>query len=848
VSSKPPRIAIALCLKDEEHTLPTLLGSLHVSEGGKSLVFDAVVAMVDSRTSDRTREVLDSYGVIHEDFEWCEDFSAMRNASWSLAKKQNIDWIGWFDGDDKVVNIKKIIPVLIHAPERSWCISAEYKYSYDPETRRWLTTHTKERFMRADKPFVWINRVHECIHLPDMTVEEASAHKAITPEFWVEHQRKLDSSTFERNIRLLHLMNQDRANVGEPPDARVLHYVAQEYYHARQFELAAQWWTEYLKISGWPTECYHALLQQSHCFLELGRLAKARGTKPGSWYSHAINACMQAMSIRDDWCDAYYRIAMVKRYMGEFESCIQWTAMGKQLDQGDMGRIDKSQAQNQLDYDYHPAMHVTAAYFALQQPGNALDICEQVLHDYPNDKTFTDYRTQAVDWLEREQLAKAALILGEKCSEDFRADAWSHLPDEIRGAATVRDMYVTPLYQRTRGDDSRIVILCGEALEPWGPNSIDTEGIGGSETAVIQMATRLADRGYHVDLYNFAIENEGVYGSNFGVWDLARYNPEEAARLTIASRMPEFDKPGGTEKWWVWCHDLHYQSKFSVERAQEFDRIMPVSQFHSDYLARIYPFLNDHPGFIATRNGIDLSRFSTEDRPERQRRKCVFSSSPDRGLEELLLMWPEIHRGFEDAELHIFYGFQNWDKLIDSGARQLANRKQRLIDLFEGLKGQGVTWHGRVSQEELAHEYMTADIWSYPTPFVETSCITAMEAAVAGAVPVTSKLGALPETIGDRGLLIPVGSPRNRNYQQMFLGAISQCMTDAEDVEKKIAEWEFTGVVEIDEQARKMHEELKAATVEGGAVEQYRQRGFDYADRFSWDGVVDEWLRHLEAA
>ena len=46
MSSKPPRIAIALCLKDEEHTLPTLLGSLHVSEGGKSLVFDAVVAMV----------------------------------------------------------------------------------------------------------------------------------------------------------------------------------------------------------------------------------------------------------------------------------------------------------------------------------------------------------------------------------------------------------------------------------------------------------------------------------------------------------------------------------------------------------------------------------------------------------------------------------------------------------------------------------------------------------------------------------------------------------------------------------------------------------------------------------
>jgi glycosyltransferase involved in cell wall biosynthesis len=848
LANKPPRIAIALCLKDEEHTLPNLLSSLHSVPGEKNPIFDAIVAVVDSRTQDKTRDILDEHGVIHEEFEWVDDFSAIRNASWALAKKQNVDWIGWFDGDDIVVNIKKLIPVLIHAPERSWCISAEYKYSFDPDTRRWLTTHTKERFVRADKPYIWISRVHEVLHLPDTPVEDAAFHKAITPEFWVEHQRKLDASTFDRNIRLLHLMNDDRAEAGEPPDARVLHYIAQEFYHARDFDRAAQWWTEYLKVSGWPTECYHALLQQSHCYLEIARREQSRGRDAGSWYGRSVDACMRAISIQDNWCDAYYRLAMVKRYMGQFESCIQWTAMGKQLDSGPGGRIDASQAQNELDYDYHPALHVAASYFALQQPANALDICDQVLREYPNDSSFTDYKRRASEWMEREQLATAAIVLGESLEDDARADAWATLPDGIKGAKTVRDLYVQPLHERSRGDDSRIVFICGEALEPWGPDSINEGGIGGSETAVLQMASRLADRGHRVDLYNYAVEHEGTYGPNLGVWDLARYNPEDAARLTIASRMPEFDKPKGTENWWVWCHDLHYEKKFKAEMAAEFDRIMPVSRFHADYLARIYPFLREHKGFVPTRNGIDLERFPKEGRPERQRRKCVFSSSPDRGLGDLMLMWPEIWRGFNDAELHVFYGFQNWDRLIEMGANDLADQKAVLIEMFESLKTKGVTWHGRVSQQELAEQYMTADIWTYPTPFVETSCITAMEAAAAGVVPVTSKLGALPETIGDRGLMVPVGSPRNQNYQQIFLGSVSQCMTDPDDVEKKIAEWEFTGVADLDEQAKEMHEALRAAMAEGNPADEYRRKGLEYADQFSWDGVVDEWLAYLEAA
>lgn len=42
---------------------------------------------------------------------------------------------------------------------------------------------------------------------------------------------------------------------------------------------------------------------------------------------------------------------------------------------------------------------------------------------------------------------------------------------------------------------------------------------------------------------------------------------------------------------------------------------------------------------------------------------------------------------------------------------------------------------------------MSAGLWLYPTHFTEISCITAMKAQAAGAVPVTMTVAALDETV-----------------------------------------------------------------------------------------------------
>jgi glycosyltransferase involved in cell wall biosynthesis len=91
---------------------------------------------------------------------------------------------------------------------------------------------------------------------------------------------------------------------------------------------------------------------------------------------------------------------------------------------------------------------------------------------------------------------------------------------------------------------------------------------------------------------------------------------------------------------------------------------------------------------------------------------------------------------------------------------------------------------GRVGQVELADEMQQARVLAYPTAFLETSCITAMEARAAGLAIVTSSLGALRETVGKHGILVPwpagedEAGNRNGQYQEDFVGAVVKLLTD----------------------------------------------------------------------
>ncbi|MGH9426261.1 MAG: glycosyltransferase family 4 protein [Terriglobia bacterium] len=182
---------------------------------------------------------------------------------------------------------------------------------------------------------------------------------------------------------------------------------------------------------------------------------------------------------------------------------------------------------------------------------------------------------------------------------------------------------------------------------------------------------------------------------------------------------------------------------------------------------------------IVTKNGLDLKYFTEE--PKKIGNRLIYSSSPDRGLLRLLELFPQIKAQVPDTELHIYYGFHNWKKM----AQMLNNSKElEQIALFENLLEQrskegGITYHGRVSKAELAKAFLASKVWSYPTGFTESSCITAMEAQAGGCVPVTTALAALPETVSHGFVLKPPNT--TPAYGEAFVRRVVKLLLDEKE-------------------------------------------------------------------
>ena len=91
--------------------------------------------------------------------------------------------------------------------------------------------------------------------------------------------------------------------------------------------------------------------------------------------------------------------------------------------------------------------------------------------------------------------------------------------------------------------------------------------------------------------------------------------------------------------------------------------------------------------------------------------KFIYSSCPTRGLDTLLYLWPFIRQHFSNAQLDIFYGFENFK------SPEQIEFKNKMMAIINDLKNQGVVYHGRVGQKELGGYWKRADIWLYPTRF-----------------------------------------------------------------------------------------------------------------------------------
>lgn len=318
-----------------------------------------------------------------------------------------------------------------------------------------------------------------------------------------------------------------------------------------------------------------------------------------------------------------------------------------------------------------------------------------------------------------------------------------------------------------------ILLWTGPALEDWGPRNLHEGGIGGSETAAIHMARELSRRGHRVSVYSQCGAQEGNHdGVEYHNFNRLGELQGKTVDIFISSRQPQIFQVENIKARasLLWVHDINV-GPASVEIHRAFlrtDRILCLSAWHRDYFMHDYPFLSPRM-VLQTRNGIDTSRYAAN--PVKEGNRLIFSSSPNRGLDRAINLFGQVKAKITDAELHVYYGFENWQKVATMWGNQpelqaIAGFKRQLEEVCANPRS-GVFWHGRVSQTELAREQLRSKIWAYPTAFDETSCITAMECQAAGCIPVTSHRAALPETV-THGFLLK-GSNATEEYGQAWV-------------------------------------------------------------------------------
>jgi glycosyltransferase involved in cell wall biosynthesis/tetratricopeptide (TPR) repeat protein len=292
-----------------------------------------------------------------------------------------------------------------------------------------------------------------------------------------------------------------------------------------------------------------------------------------------------------------------------------------------------------------------------------------------------------------------------------------------------------------------IAIGAMAGAESWGPRKYRDSGLGGSETAVIRVGEELARLGARVISYT-PIDEPGIY-NDVTYRSPDRFYPSVRSDLFIAWRWPEAADLGiNTGRLILWMHDTDSGDRLTRDRAERFDYIVCLTEWHREFLLKRYEFL-DESKLVVIPNGVDVKRFN--DRVKKDHFKVVYSSSPDRGLDIILEgIWPKVIEQVPEAELHVYYGWNNYDAFQDSYPH-MREFRQRVNDLF--LNSKNVVQHGRIPQDRLAGEFLEASIWLYPTYFHETYCITAVEAQLAGAIPVTNHLAGLSETVASGAII-----------------------------------------------------------------------------------------------
>ncbi len=317
-------ISVCLIVKDEEKTLENCLKSVKA--------FADEVIVVDTGSTDKTKQIAKTYTDKVYDFEWIDDFSAARNYSFS---KATCDYIMWLDADDVIFteDIMKLWDFKLSKPSKVDVYMLKYVTKFTNDLKPEFSFY-RERIVRRSANFTWQDPVHEVI-VPRGNIAYLDIN--------IYHCKK-KAPAGRRNLEIY----QKYIAKGMKLSPRQQFYYARELYYNNLIVEAIHQFSLFLSShQGWIENNIEACLNLSKCYQLQGDHEKALTALFGSF----------AMSIPrgEILCEIGSIYLRLKRY----DEAIYWYKLAKSLKPN-----FKSGAFVQTDsYEFLPNLQLCVCYY-----------------------------------------------------------------------------------------------------------------------------------------------------------------------------------------------------------------------------------------------------------------------------------------------------------------------------------------------------------------------------------------------------------------------------------------------------------------------------------------------------
>jgi glycosyltransferase involved in cell wall biosynthesis len=304
-------------------------------------------------------------------------------------------------------------------------------------------------------------------------------------------------------------------------------------------------------------------------------------------------------------------------------------------------------------------------------------------------------------------------------------------------------------------NSKNILIYTGFSDIEWNYSYMLNNALGGSEKAVAYLSTCFPKE-YTIYISGHVkdeIINDNIHYIHLNkLTNLINDMPFHSVIVSRYISFYEMFPKCSFHQSYIWAHDtmlLPYGCSLTdTQILNKWDNYINgcicLTEWHKDLFIEKYPILKNKTNLI--NNGLDINSFKNISYSNcKIKNKFIYSSRPERGLNILLKLWPQILDKLPDATLTIStYG--------NFPSNSEETNLKTIIDNTESIN-----YVGKLNVAQLYDEMSTAEYWLYPTHWPETSCITALEMLMSEVVCVYYPVAGLTNTMDKYGLPISSG-------------------------------------------------------------------------------------------